>query len=154
MMQSLSLPLKVNSIGLILLLVSLGSFAQRIDLKADLLLADSVTQLKVHHSEKRPYIYKNQPKTFRNCNPVSLIYGGTLYVYQNFISQHFSADCLYDPGCSDFSRQAVKEYGLFKGGLLSFDRLSRCNRIAATDLDPGMINKKTRKFSDSIKRYQ
>jgi len=154
MMQSLSLPLKVSSIGLLLFFFSLGSFAQHIDLNADLLLADSVTQQKVHHSEKRPYIYKNQPKTFRNCNPVSLIYGGTLYVYQNFVSQHFSADCLYEPGCSDFSRQAVKEYGLIKGGLLSFDRLSRCNRIAATDLDPGMINKKTHKFSDSIKRYQ
>ena len=153
-MQSLLLPIKVSSIALLILFFSLGSFAQRIDLTADLLLADSVTQQKVHHSEKRPYIYKNQPKTFRNNNPVSLIYGGTLYVYQNFISQHFSADCLYEPGCSDFSRQAVKEYGLIKGGLLSFDRLSRCNRIAATDLNPGMIDKKTHKFSDSIKRYQ
>lgn len=129
-------------------------FSQKIDLTADLLLTDSVSKQKVHHSGKRSYIFKNQPKTFKNSNPISLVYGGSLYVYQNFVSQHFSADCLYDPSCSDFSKQVVKEYGLFKGGLLSFDRLSRCNRIAATDLDPGMINKKSHRFNDAIKRYK
>jgi len=153
-MQSLLVILKVSSFGLLLGFFSLTGFAQKIDLKADLLLADSVSKQQAHHTEKRPYVFKNQPKTFKNCNPVSLIFGGTLYVYQNCISQHFSADCLYDPSCSDFSKQAVKEYGLFKGGLLSFDRLSRCNRIAATDLNPTMINKKTHRFSDSIKRYK
>lgn len=153
-MQSLLVLLKASSFGLLLFFFSLTGYAQKIDLTADLLLADSVSKQQVFHPEKRPYIFKNQPKTFKNCNPVSLIFGGTLYVYQNFISQHFSADCLYDPSCSDFSKQAVKEYGLFKGGLLSFDRLSRCNRIAATDLNPAMINKKTHTFGDPIKRYK
>jgi putative membrane protein insertion efficiency factor len=146
--------LKISSFGLFLVFVSLTSFGQKIDLKADLLLTNTVMKQQVSHSEKRFYIFKNQPKTFKNSNPISLIYGGALYVYQNFVSQHFSASCLYDPSCSDFSKQAVKEYGLFKGGLLSFDRLSRCNRIAATDLDLGTINKKSHRFSDSIKRYK
>jgi len=150
-MQSL---LKVSSFGLLFIYFSLTGFGQTIDLSADLLLIDSVSKRHVSQPEKRLYIFKNQPKTFKNCNPVSLIFGGTLYVYQNFISQHLSADCLYDPSCSDFSKQAVKEYGIFKGGLLSFDRLSRCNRIAATDLNPAMINKKTHRFHDSIKRYK
>lgn len=89
-----------------------------------------------------------------NCNPVSLAYGGTLYLYQNYISQHFSASCLYDPSCSDFSKQAVKEFGLIKGGLLTIDRLNRCNRIAATDLDPGKLNEQTHRFSDPINQYK
>ncbi len=153
-MQSLLVSLRASSIVLLLCFISLMGFAQSIDLSSDLLLIDSVSKQQVHHEGKRLYIFKNQPKTFKNSNPVSLIFGGTLYVYQNFISQHFSADCLYDPSCSEFSKQAVKEYGLLKGGLLSFDRLSRCNRIAATGLDPGMVNKKTHRFSDSIKRYK
>lgn len=153
-MQSLLVSLKTSSFILLLLFSSLMGFSQKIDLTADLLLTDSVSKQKVHHSGKRSYIFKNQPKTFKNSNPISLVYGGSLYVYQNFVSQHFSADCLYDPSCSDFSKQVVKEYGLFKGGLLSFDRLSRCNRIAATDLDPGMINKKSHRFNDAIKRYK
>ena len=153
-MQSLLVAIKASSFGIILFSISLTGFTQSIDLSSDLLLADSVSKQQVHHHEKRIYIFKNQRKTFKNCNPVSLIYGGSLYVYQNFVSQHFSADCLYDPSCSEFSKLAVKEYGLFKGGLLSFDRLNRCNRIAATDLKPGMINKKTHRYRDSIKRYK
>lgn len=153
-MQSLLVAIKVSSFGIILFFFSLEGFAQSIDLLSDLLLIDSVSKQHVHHHEKRIYIYKNQRKTLKNCNPVSLIYGGSLYVYQNFVSQHFSADCLYDPSCSEFSKLAVKEYGLFKGGLLSFDRLNRCNRIAATDLDMGRLNSKTNRFRDSIKRYK
>jgi putative component of membrane protein insertase Oxa1/YidC/SpoIIIJ protein YidD len=153
-MQSRLTLIKTSSLILFLVSLSYTGFAQKINMNADLLLVDSVSKQQVHHSEKRIYIYKNQPKTFRNSNPVSLMYGGSLYVYQNFVSQHFSANCLYDPSCSDFSKLAVKEFGLIKGTLLSFDRLSRCNRISATDLDPNLIDKKIYRFSDSVKRYK
>jgi putative membrane protein insertion efficiency factor len=153
-MQSHLVLLRKSSFGLLLFFFSFTGFAQKIDLLSDLLLSDSVSAQQVVKSEKRPYVFKNQSKSIKNCNPVSIMFGGALYVYQNFVSQHFSADCLYNPSCSDFSKQAVKEYGLLKGGLLSFDRLSRCNRIAATDLNPVLIDKKTHKFSDSVKRYR
>lgn len=146
---------KVNSFGLVLfLLFSIAGYAQKIDLKADLMLADSLAKQKMPVSAKRVYIYKNQPKTFKNCNPVSLVYGSSLYVYQNYFSQHLSASCLYDPSCSDFSKHAVKEFGLIKGTLLSFDRLSRCNRIAATDLYIHEIDPKSHRFHDPVKIYK
>jgi putative component of membrane protein insertase Oxa1/YidC/SpoIIIJ protein YidD len=118
------------------------------------MLADSLVKQKMPVSAQRVYIYKNQPKTFKNCNPVSLVYGGSLYVYQNYFSQHLSASCLYDPSCSDFSKHAVKEFGLIKGTLLSFDRLSRCNRIAATDLHIHEIDPKSHRFHDPVKSYK
>ena len=154
-MQNLLLPIKTNRLVIVFfLLATLACSAQEIDLKADLSLIESVAKQNMPASSKRVYIYKNQRKTFKNCNPVSLIYGGSLYVYQNFISQHFSASCLYNPSCSDFSKQAVSEFGLIKGTLLSFDRLSRCNRIAATDLHFNEIDKKTHRFNDSAKKYK
>jgi putative component of membrane protein insertase Oxa1/YidC/SpoIIIJ protein YidD len=154
-MRNLLKLLKVNSFGLLLcLLTSITGHAQNIDFKNDLLLVESVTKLKMPVSTKRVYIYKSQPKTFKNCNPVSLIYGGSLYVYQNLFSQHLSASCLYNPSCSDFSKHAVKEFGLVKGALLSFDRLSRCNRIAATDLNLEEIDKHTHRFNDSVEVYK
>jgi uncharacterized protein len=153
-MQNRLMPAKTISFGLLFLVFKFAGFAQTIDISADLLLIESVTKQQIHHSEKRIYIFKNQPKTLKNCNPISLVYGGSLYVYQNFISQHFSADCLYDPSCSDFSKNAVKEYGLIKGGLLTIDRLGRCNRIAATELNLSLMNLKTHRFSDSINRYR
>lgn len=139
---------------LVFVLASFGAYSQQIDLKSDLLLVDSVAERQMSATGHRPYIYKNQPKTFKNSNPVSLVYGGSLYVYQNLFSQHLSASCLYHPSCSDFSKQAVSDYGLIKGTLLSFDRLSRCNRIAATDLDPGTIDPHVHRFHDAIKKYK
>lgn len=139
---------------LFLLVVATSGYAQEIDLKRDLLLVDSIVEQQMPESGHRPYIYKNQPKTFKNSNPVSLFYGGSLFVYQNMFSQHLSASCLYHPSCSDFSKQAVKEYGLIKGTLLSFDRLSRCNRIAATDLNPEDIDTHVHRFHDSVKEYK
>ena len=155
-MQNLLKSVRVSNLGalLFLLFFSQAVRAQKIDLRNDLMLADSIVKKQAPVSAKRVYIYKNQPKTFKNSNPVSLVYGGALFVYQNVFSQHLSASCLYNPSCSDFSKQAVKKFGLIKGTLLSFDRLSRCNRIAATDLDPEEIDAKTHRFNDSVKRYK
>ncbi len=133
---------------------SVTAYSQGIDIKSDLLLIGSVAKQQLPVTHKRVYIYKDQAKTFKNSNPVSMFYGGSLYVYQNFVSQHFSANCLYTPSCSDFSKQAVKEFGLIKGTLLSFDRLSRCNRIAATDLNPAEIDKEKHRFNDPVKMYK
>ena len=133
---------------------SITGYSQSMDIKGDLMLADSIVKQSKPVNVKRAYIYKDQPKTFKNSNPLSLFYGGSLYVYQNFISQHLSASCLYHPSCSDFSKQSVKEYGIFKGSLLSFDRLNRCNRIAATDLNPGKMDLKTHRFADPVNVYK
>lgn len=153
-MQSLLKYQKTVSTGLFLFFFAFSGFAQSIDLISDLKLVDTVSKKQVHHHEKRDFIFKDQPKTIFNCNPVSLLYGSSLYIYQNFITQHFSASCLYNPTCSEFSKLAVQEYGIFKGGLLTFDRLNRCNRIAATDLDAGTIDLNTYRFNDSVIKYQ
>ena len=149
--------MKASSILLFLFfcgLVSHTAWSQEINLIDDLMFVDSVVQQQIPDSGHRPYIYKNQPKSFKTLNPVGLLYGGSLYVYQNFFSQHLSASCLYNPSCSDFSKQAVKEYGLIKGTLLSFDRLSRCNRIAATDLNPEDADPHIHRFNDAVKKYK
>ena len=128
--------------------------AQTISLKNDLELIQK-TKLKPQSEKKvRPYIFKNAPKTFKTRNPASLLYGGLLYVYQNTISQHFSSDCLYHPSCSDFSKQAVNQFGLLKGGLLTVDRLTRCTRISATDIAPSAYDPKSHRANDPISKYK
>lgn len=153
-MPNLLALIKKNSLLIFLFLLLLEGKSQSIQLKSDLMLIDTNSKQQVHHHQKRSYIYKNQAKTFKNSNPASLLYGGSLYMYQNLISQHFSANCLYDPSCSDFSKQAVKRFGLVKGSLLTIDRLNRCNRIAATGLDPQTINEKSHRFNDPISKYK
>ncbi|MDA3930203.1 MAG: membrane protein insertion efficiency factor YidD [Prolixibacteraceae bacterium] len=130
------------------------NFAQSLAVINDLELIENTKLSKQVHQHKRPYIYKNQPKSFKTLNPISLTYGGLLFVYQNSISQHFSADCLYYPTCSDFSKQCVHSYGLVRGGLLTFDRLNRCNRIAGADLHQSDVDSKYYRYNDPISKYK
>ncbi|MDO9341299.1 MAG: membrane protein insertion efficiency factor YidD [Bacteroidales bacterium] len=102
---------------------------------------------------KRPFIYRDETSLIKKINPVGLVFGGTLYIYQNVLSKHISADCLFTPSCSEFSKQAVKEDGLIKGTLLTIDRVNRCNRIAAQDLKHYSIDQKTRRYPDPVSRH-
>ncbi|MBN2636965.1 MAG: membrane protein insertion efficiency factor YidD [Prolixibacteraceae bacterium] len=147
-------PNKSTLLFLVFLLIAVAGRAQEIDMKSDLILIDSVEKQQIPISTKREYIFKDQKIAFKNSNPASLVFGGLLYGYQNYFSQHLSANCLFNPSCSDFSKQAVKEFGLVKGTLLSFDRLSRCNRIAATDLNPTEIDEHTHRFHDPINCFK
>lgn len=130
------------------------SQSQTISLINDLKLIQHAKLKPTPERKTRTYIYKDAPKSFKTLNPVSLMYGGLLYVYQNSISQHFSADCLYNPSCSNFSKQAVSQFGIIKGGLLSVDRLTRCTRISATDIPASAFNPKTHRANDPISKYR
>jgi len=37
--------------------------------------------------------------------------------------------CIYKPTCSDYTIQAIRKYGLLKGGRISVIRMSRCNGL-------------------------
>jgi len=104
-------------------------------------------------SEKRTYIYKGESSVVKKINPLNVLYGSSLFIYQNIFSKHFSADCLFTPGCSDFSKQAVREYGFPKGIILTIDRLNRCNRIAGQDLRRYSVDPGTNKYPDPVSKY-
>jgi putative component of membrane protein insertase Oxa1/YidC/SpoIIIJ protein YidD len=57
-----------------------------------------------------------------------------LNIYQKHVSVLISADCLYSPSCSRFSREAINTRGFFAGALLSADRLTRCSFFCGKDI--------------------
>jgi putative membrane protein insertion efficiency factor len=135
----------------ILTLIPFYSNAQDINVLSDLqLISKSINEKQTYI---RPYIYKDSKSAFIKYNPVSLTFGGLLFIYQNTISYQFSADCLYNPSCSEFSKNSIREYGLFKGCLLSADRLMRCNRISAAGIPACKFDKHTHKVCDSVNYY-
>lgn len=100
------------------------------------------------HQPHNPYPAKKKPtfmltgkKKWVRYNPVNLTFGGLLFLYQAVISSQISADCPYEVSCSNFSKQCIIRYGLIKGCALSADRLTRCTRIAAKDINPLRISK-------------
>jgi uncharacterized protein len=103
---------------------------------------------------RRPYIYHDEPSILKKINPVNIFFGSALYVYQNVLSKHISADCLFTPSCSEFSKQAIREFGLLKGIVLSVDRVNKCNRIAGLDLKHYDVDIKTNRYPDPVSRYK
>jgi uncharacterized protein len=145
----------VNSSFLVFLffIICLSSSGQVSSFKSDIKHINLLLSQIPPDPLKRPYIYKDEPSLIKKLNPVNLLIGGSLYVYQNVFSKHISADCLFTPSCSEFSKQAIKKYGLCKGILLSIDRVNRCNRIAAQDLKHKRVDQKTNRYPDPVSRY-
>jgi putative component of membrane protein insertase Oxa1/YidC/SpoIIIJ protein YidD len=129
------------------------AFSQEIAFYSDIKYINCKLSQPISDPFLRPYIYKNEPSLIKKINPIGLLFGGTLYVYQNVLSKHISADCLFTPGCSEYSKQVIKEKGLIIGTLLTIDRVNRCNRIAAQDLKHYSIDKKTGRYPDPVSRY-
>ena len=148
-----------RTLTLFCFLITGTMLAGQSQLSQDLNLIQQQEKDKIHAIEKQ----KNRKRTFlisrddsfiQKINPLRWTLGGLLYFYQTSISKHFSADCLYEPTCSNFSRDCIRHYGITKGVFLTADRLSRCNRIAQVDLHPLSINPKTRRSIDTYSIYQ
>jgi putative component of membrane protein insertase Oxa1/YidC/SpoIIIJ protein YidD len=50
-------------------------------------------------------------------------------IYQkNKVSSSFlKIECVFEPSCSEYTKQAIIKYGLFNGIKLGFNRVKRCN---------------------------
>jgi len=57
-------------------------------------------------------------------------------LYQRFISPFLPPSCRFQPTCSEYSAQAILEYGFFKGTLLGIYRILRCNPFSRGGYDP------------------
>lgn len=58
--------------------------------------------------------------------------------YQNFISKYILTrkNCRFYPTCSEYSIQAYRKYGFFKGSYLTISRILRCNPFNEGGYDP------------------
>lgn len=57
-------------------------------------------------------------------------------IYQLIISPLFPSSCRYLPTCSHYSLDALKKYGLLKGGWLGIKRILRCHPWGGSGYDP------------------
>lgn len=61
-------------------------------------------------------------------------------VYQLTFSSLIGRQCRYMPSCSEFSYNAVKRFGLFKGGAISLLRIFSCHPWGGQGYDPTPSN--------------
>jgi len=48
----------------------------------------------------------------------------------------FGPGCRFQPTCSNYAKEAVNKYGIFKGAYLGFKRVLRCNPFGGSGYDP------------------
>jgi putative membrane protein insertion efficiency factor len=59
-----------------------------------------------------------------------------VHFYRYVISPLTPASCRHIPTCSEYSIEAVKRYGLLKGGAMAAERISRCHPWGTAGYDP------------------
>jgi len=59
-----------------------------------------------------------------------------IHFYRYVISPLTPASCRHYPTCSEYSLQALKQFGLIKGGALAANRISRCHPWGTSGYDP------------------
>lgn len=67
---------------------------------------------------------------------------GFIKIYQK-IPGPWHYNCRHIPTCSDYTIEAIKEYGSIKGSYLGIKRIIRCNPFGSSGYDP--VPKKKRK---------
>jgi putative membrane protein insertion efficiency factor len=59
-----------------------------------------------------------------------------LHLYRRVISPLMRPHCRYSPTCSEYALEAVREYGVIRGGVLAAWRVMRCNPWSHGGVDP------------------
>lgn len=57
-------------------------------------------------------------------------------IYQIIISPLLPAACRFEPTCSHYTFEAIKKYGITKGGLLGIKRIAKCHPWGNSGYDP------------------
>lgn len=65
--------------------------------------------------------------------------------YKRFISSQDIDACVFIPSCSEYAIDVTKKHGKLVGGIMTFDRLLRCNGSANKQYE---FDKKAKKFID------
>jgi len=59
-----------------------------------------------------------------------------IYLYKWLISPLLPTTCRHYPSCSQYSLEALKYHGLIRGGVMSINRIVRCNPWGTSGYDP------------------
>jgi len=90
-------------------------------------------------------VFNQHPK---ETNPVKIVFGAGICVYQKIISPVQGDVCNFYPSCSHFAGEAIEKYGIFWGTLMASDRLMRCNHSAVNYYDTFYSGIKNGKVND------
>lgn len=75
-------------------------------------------------------VKKEYVEAKNNKNEVQVVFSGLFLFYKTFFSSQDLTVCTFTPSCSEYGILAVKKFGMVKGGVMTMDRLTRCNGLS------------------------
>ena len=126
----------------LMVLVHVGAICQTQD--------EIYTVMSIIHKESKR---KNQAiKTVKSIqssrdSEIEIVLYGMFLFYKSFLSSQDINSCNFHPSCSEYCLHSFKKKGFVKGGLMTFDRLVRCNPIS---LENYPFDKSKNKFLDPV----
>jgi len=73
---------------------------------------------------------------WRPANLARTLLLGLIRIYQLTLSRWLPASCRFYPTCSRYGFEAIRRYGVFKGGWMAAWRVMRCNPFVPGGYDP------------------
>lgn len=61
---------------------------------------------------------------------------GLVRAYQLGLSPYFGHACRFQPSCSSYAIDAIRQHGPVKGGAMAAWRIARCNPFGGSGYDP------------------
>jgi putative membrane protein insertion efficiency factor len=90
-----------------------------------------------HTHELAAYAHQRWEPDFRPTRLPRTLLLGLIRLYQVTLSRVMPADtCRFYPSCSRYGFEAVRKYGVLKGGALAAWRVVRCNPFHPGGYDP------------------
>ena len=77
-------------------------------------------------------------------NPVAWVITKLISLYQRYISPLKKSCCRFQPSCSQYAIEAIREWGAIRGTGLAVWRILRCNPFGRGGIDPVPKNKRKR----------
>ncbi len=59
-----------------------------------------------------------------------------IHAYKVLISPLFAGSCRFVPSCSEYTAEAIRQYGLRRGSWMGVRRLARCHPLCEAGYDP------------------
>lgn len=82
-----------------------------------------------------------------NPNELQTVFSGLFLFYKSFLSSQDNQRCSFHPSCSEYGLEAVKKYGVVRGMISTFDRLTRCNGFSPEQYD---VDIERRRLKDPV----
>src|SRR3954468_7198019 len=71
-----------------------------------------------------------------HVGPAAAVALALLRLYKLLLSPLFTGSCRYYPSCADYTAEAIRVHGAWKGIWLGTKRLSRCHPLGSHGFDP------------------